>query len=98
MAEQPSSGRGFERHAFTVTLITIVSRFGGLIREASFSRFIGVSESASALAFAMLVPNLFRRLFGEGALSAAIVPELAALEDEDPAAGRRLATIALTRV
>ena len=98
MAEQSSSGRGFERHAFTVTLITIVSRFGGLIREASFSRFIGVSESASALAFAMLVPNLFRRLFGEGALSAAIVPELASLEDEDPAAGRRLATLALTRV
>ena len=98
MAEKNKSTGSFERHAFTVTLLTIVSRMGGLLREASFSRFIGVSEASSALAFAMLVPNLFRRLFGEGALTAAIVPELARLEDRNPAEARSLAYVALTRV
>ena len=83
MAEaSPSVGRrGFERHALTVTLMTAASRFGGLAREACFGRLIGVSDAASAFGFAFLVPNLFRRLFGEGALSAALVPEQAKLED-----------------
>lgn len=90
-----SKARGFERHAFTVTLLTAASRFGGLAREACFSRLIGVTDAASAFGFAFLVPNLFRRLFGEGALSAALVPEQARLEAGHPGAARRLATLVL---
>ncbi len=98
---EPSSKagrRGFERHALTVTLLTTASRFGGLAREACFGRLIGISDAASAFGFAFLVPNLFRRLFGEGALSAALVPEQAKLEERDPRAGRRLAALMLARV
>lgn len=100
MAEPSSKagGRGFERHALTVTLLTTASRFGGLAREACFGRLIGVSDAASAFGFAFLVPNLFRRLFGEGALSAALVPEQARLEAQDPQAARRLASLMLVRV
>lgn len=100
MAEaSPSVGRrGFERHALTVTLMTAASRFGGLAREACFGRLIGVSDAASAFGFAFLVPNLFRRLFGEGALSAALVPEQAKLEERDPHAASRLAALMLARV
>ena len=100
MAEPSSKagGRGFERHALTVTLLTTASRFGGLAREACFGRLIGVSDAASAFGFAFLVPNLFRRLFGEGALSAALVPEQARLEAQDPQAARRLASLMLARV
>ena len=100
MAEpSPKAGRrGFERHALTVTLLTAASRFGGLAREACFGRLIGVSDAASAFGFAFLVPNLFRRLFGEGALSAALVPEQSKLEERDPQAARRLASLLLARV
>jgi putative peptidoglycan lipid II flippase len=90
--------RGFERHALTVTVLTIFSRFGGLAREACFGRLIGVSDAASAFGFAFLVPNLFRRLFGEGALSAALIPEQTRLEARDPRAASRLAALTLARV
>lgn len=42
--------------------------------------------------FAFLIPNLFRRLFGEGALSAAFLPVYTALQRDDPVAARALAT------
>ena len=98
MAEDNKKTRQFERHAFTVMLMTVLSRFGGLLREASFSRLIGVSPAMSAFAFAFMVPNLFRRLFGEGALSASLIPELARLEHEAPAAAGRLAAMILARL
>ena len=90
-APRTESGRGFERHALTVTALTAASRFGGLAREACFSRLIGLTEAASAFGFAFTVPNLFRRLFGEGALSAALIPEQTRLEHRHPEAARRLA-------
>ncbi len=89
------AGHGFERHAFTVTILTAASRFGGLAREACFSRLVGLTDAASAFGFAFLVPNLFRRLFGEGALSAALVPEQARLEKRHPESARRLASVML---
>ena len=96
-APKPAA-RGFERHAITVTILTVFSRFGGLAREACFGRLIGVSDAASAFGFAFLVPNLFRRLFGEGALTAALVPEQTRLEEKDPRAASRLAAMILARV
>ncbi|MEE2972615.1 MAG: murein biosynthesis integral membrane protein MurJ, partial [Planctomycetota bacterium] len=100
MAEdRVSSGatdRGFERHAFTVTLLTAASRVGGLVREACFSRLLGSGPVAGAFFFAFMVPNLFRRLFGEGALSAALIPEQTRLERRDPAAARRLVSSMLS--
>jgi len=96
MPETPPRRRGFERHALTVTLLTAASRFGGLAREACFSRLIGLTEVASAFGFAFQIPNLFRRLFGEGALSAALVPEQSRLEHRRPDAARRLASSVLS--
>ena len=96
MDEAVPTRRGFERHALTVTLLTVVSRFGGLVREACFSRLIGLTEVASAFGFAFQFPNLFRRLFGEGALSAALVPEQTRLEHRQPDAARRLAASVLS--
>ena len=98
MAEEQKKTRQFEKHAFTVMLVTVLSRFGGLVREASFSRLIGVSPAMSAFAFAFMVPNLFRRLFGEGALSASLIPELSRLEHDDPAAAGHLAAKILARL
>ncbi|MGN0844365.1 MAG: murein biosynthesis integral membrane protein MurJ [Kiritimatiellia bacterium] len=53
---------------------TMLSRVLGFVREMLQARFIGAGVEQSAFTMAFLVPNLFRRLFGEGALTAAFLP------------------------
>ena len=53
---------------------TLVSRFLGLVRDVLMAGQFGASLAMSAFVVAFTVPNLFRRLFGEGALSAAFIP------------------------
>lgn len=72
---------------------TLLSRLGGLVREILTARILQDSLEASAFSAAFIVPNLFRRLFGEGALSAAFLPEYSRLLKEDPAASARLASM-----
>lgn len=50
------------------------SRWLGLVRDILMAGLFGTSLSMSAFVVAFTIPNLFRRLFGEGALSAAFVP------------------------
>ncbi len=54
----------------------MVSRFLGLGRDALTAAVFGVGPLASAFVVAFTLPNLFRRLLGEGALTAALVPTL----------------------
>ncbi|MCL2104571.1 MAG: murein biosynthesis integral membrane protein MurJ [Kiritimatiellaeota bacterium] len=75
--ESPSSASPHPpvlRSVSVVSAMTAVSRFGGLVREMAMAYFFGTSPLKSAFDIAFLVPNLFRRLFGEGALSSAFVP------------------------
>src|SRR4029077_10418605 len=53
---------------------TLTSRLLGMVRESVYSRFMGDSWVAGAFKLSFLVPNLFRRLLGEGALTAAFIP------------------------
>ncbi len=53
---------------------TLSSRVLGLVREQVYARFMGDTPVASAFILAFQVPNLFRRLLGEGALTAAFIP------------------------
>jgi putative peptidoglycan lipid II flippase len=53
---------------------TVVSRLLGLCREIVYAAFMGTSHVAGAFLVAFMVPNLFRRLLGEGALTAAFIP------------------------
>jgi putative peptidoglycan lipid II flippase len=53
---------------------TLFSRVLGMVREMVYARFMGDGWVASAFAFAFTIPNLFRRLLGEGALTAAFIP------------------------
>ncbi len=57
-----------------VSGVTLLSRFGGLIRDILIVRLFGNTAVGSAFAAAFAIPNMFRRLFGEGALSAAFIP------------------------
>jgi len=56
--------------------LTFLSRLLGLVRETLLSYYFGTSEILSAFRIAFQAPNLARRLFGEGALSSAMVPVL----------------------
>jgi putative peptidoglycan lipid II flippase len=58
----------------TIGGLTMVSRILGFAREMIFARVMGASGAADAFALAFIIPNLFRRLFGEGAFSAGFVP------------------------
>lgn len=53
---------------------TMVSRVLGLVREMAYAQFMGTKWVAGAFVLAFQIPNLFRRLLGEGALTAAFIP------------------------
>ena len=53
---------------------TMTSRVLGLVREQVYAAFMGTSWQASAFYTAFVVPNLFRRLLGEGVLTATFIP------------------------
>ena len=53
---------------------TFTSRLLGLVREQVYANFMGDTPVASAFKLAFQIPNLFRRLLGEGALTAAFIP------------------------
>ncbi|MHB1581740.1 MAG: murein biosynthesis integral membrane protein MurJ [Acidithiobacillus sp.] len=55
---------------------TMVSRLLGFARDVILARLFGAGEMADAFFVAFRVPNLFRRLFGEGAFSQSFVPVL----------------------
>ena len=63
--------------ASTVSLLTLASRVTGLVRDVLMSSVFGVSALTDAFYVAFRIPNLFRRVFGEGAFSQAFVPVLA---------------------
>jgi putative peptidoglycan lipid II flippase len=62
------------RHATVVGVMTAISRVAGLVRELIMAYYFGTSAAQSAFVVAFRLPNLFRRLFGEGALSNAFIP------------------------
>ncbi len=64
--------------ASTVSLLTLVSRITGLVRELLIASTFGASAMTDAFNVAFRIPNLFRRMFAEGAFSQAFVPVLAA--------------------
>ena len=61
----------------TVSSLTLLSRITGLARDMIISRLFGASAETDAFNVAFRLPNLLRRLFGEGAFQQAFVPMLA---------------------
>ena len=65
--------------------MTFISRIFGLIRDIMIARLFGASAGADAFFVAFRIPNLFRRLFAEGAFSQAFMPILAHSKANDSA-------------
>ena len=57
-----------------LTLMTFASRIMGLVREMTKASFLGTGLFADSFSVAFMLPNLFRRLFAENAISVAFIP------------------------
>lgn len=85
------------RNTATVGAFTAMSRVLGLAREMLQSRFIGAGIEQSAFTLAFALPNMARKLFGEGALTAAFVPVFKGeIEAQAMDSARRLARAVMT--
>lgn len=85
------------RSIATIGGLTLVSRVFGFIRDILIAAVLGAGPVADAFFVAFKFPNLFRRLFAEGAFAAAFVPIFAGLlETKGPATARFFAEQALS--
>ena len=64
------------RSSAVVSAMTLLSRILGLLRDMVIARVFGSGVAADAFFVAFRIPNLFRRMFAEGAFSMAFVPVL----------------------
>ena len=101
-----AAGRGMLRSSAVYSGLTLVSRFMGFLRDLVISARIGASATAAGDAYNTMLwfPNLFRRIFAEGAFATAFVPAYAkslARDGEEVAdvlAADALATLAAATV
>ncbi|HSR54739.1 MAG TPA: murein biosynthesis integral membrane protein MurJ [Alphaproteobacteria bacterium] len=80
------------RSISTIGGFTLLSRLAGFLRDVLFAAILGAGPAADAFFVAFKLPNLFRRLFAEGAFAAAFVPTYSGLlVSAGHAAARRFA-------
>ena len=72
----PTRSSGLIRSSMVYSAFTMISRFVGFFRDLALAYYLGASSSFAADAYQMgfSFPNLFRRIFGEGAFASAFVP------------------------
>jgi putative peptidoglycan lipid II flippase len=79
------------RAAGGMSILTLLSRVLGFVRDVVMYGVFGASWVSGAFVLAWMIPNLLRRLFGEGALSAAFIPAFTrSLREDDTTASRSL--------
>lgn len=74
--KQPKPSPSIFRSSMIMAIITMLSRILGMLRDIGLVMFFGgTAWVLDAFYFAFTIPNLFRKLLGEGALTAAFLPE-----------------------
>ena len=81
MAE--SSRFNILKSSLGMSAATLMSRILGLVRTILEAAVLGGSAAASEWGFAIIFPNIFRRLLGEGALGTALIPLISDAETEE---------------
>ena len=74
--QKTGSKQGLLRSSGIVSVMTMLSRVLGLVRDVTFANLFGAGSGADAFFVAFKIPNFFRRLFAEGAFNQAFVPIL----------------------
>jgi putative peptidoglycan lipid II flippase len=84
---KPHARGGF---AVLVAAGILLARASGFVREKVFAHFLGNSDAAGIYRAAIRIPNVLQNLFGEGVLSASVIPVYARLlaENDEETAGR----------
>ena len=62
------------KSASIISLVTIVSRTLGYVSDQRISFLLGTTVMADAFVLAYRMPNLFRRLVGDGSIAASLIP------------------------
>jgi len=62
------------KSASIITLVTLVSRVLGYVRDQRIALLLGTTPAADAYVLAYRIPNLFRRLVAEGSMTASFIP------------------------
>lgn len=78
------------KNSFGVALATLASRILGLLRVRLEAAALGGGETAGIWFLTLMIPNLFRRLLGEGALGTALIPLIAEAEKKSGITEARL--------
>jgi putative peptidoglycan lipid II flippase len=87
---------GILKSISALSLSTVGSRILGLLRDATFFACFGSNIISSAFIIAFTIPNLFRRLLGEGALSSAFIPIFNEALEKDSGPPQRLLNQTIT--
>lgn len=77
------AGVSLFKSASVISVLTLLSRILGLVRELLVASTFGASALTDAFNVAFRIPNLLRRLFAEGAFSSAFVPVLASTRETE---------------
>ena len=86
--------RGFR----LIALLTVVSRVFGMVRDMAFAYFLGAGLMMDIWVIAFKIPNLARRIFGEGAATSSFIPVYSEQLKKDPAQSLKLAQTVVTVV
>ncbi|MFA5554031.1 MAG: murein biosynthesis integral membrane protein MurJ [Phycisphaerae bacterium] len=79
-----------------IAILTVGSRIFGMLRDMAFAYFLGAGALFDGWAIAFKIPNLARRIFGEGALSASFIPVYSQELHERPQQATKLANTVVT--
>jgi len=82
--------------ALVTGLGTLASRVLGMLRDIATASLLGGGGVMDAFAIGLRIPNLFRRLFAEGALAASYIPVVTRLVEEDRRQAWQLTSVLLT--
>ena len=83
------SPKGMLRSAGLVGLMTLISRFTGILQTRIVAQFLGIGAAADAFAVAYRLPNLLRRFTAEGTMTSAFLPTVSDVEAREGDAAAR---------
>jgi putative peptidoglycan lipid II flippase len=86
--------RGFKQ----IAGLTLISRILGMLRDMAFAHFLGLSGLMDIWSIAFKIPNLSRRIFGEGAAASSLIPVYSEELKKNPPSAADLARTVLTVV
>lgn len=74
LTETVTHKRQILKSASIISIITVVSRILGYVRDQRLTLLLGTTGLADSFVLAYRIPNVFRRLIGEGSMTAAFIP------------------------